>query len=129
MANQFTAGFNGVRGLDILMDASLSAGPYWLLFGASSSTVSNSARVSAATVAIPFVNGFFGRSIPLSGSVGQMGSVQDGKYGGFGAGSFTTAGGGTTDAIPFSNITAYGFTGTQLGIALNFQLLGAQFGA
>lgn len=103
--NQIFTAFSGSRFLDIPLAASLPAGPYWLIFGMSTNSASNSARISAAT------NCAIGYSRHYAVSQGNinfmiMGSTDATSGGLLGAGSFSTAGGGTTANLPMSAISS-----------------------
>jgi hypothetical protein len=107
----FTTGwfsnFTGPRCLDIPFANSLSAGAYWLLFGYSTSSNSNSARCSNATNCIASISYVYGLSCQAAaaiGSIGIMGATNLTSVHG-GAGSFTTVGGGTTNSLPTSAIS------------------------
>jgi hypothetical protein len=104
-SNQIASRFTGTRFLDIPFANSLSAGPYWLIFGYSSSSATNSARVSAATSNWAGYSAHYGASqanlYPL-----LMGGLATSGGGYLGAGSFSTAGGGTTSILPIANISS-----------------------
>lgn len=97
--------FNSNRMIDIPFANSLSAGPYWLLLGQTTSSSSNSTGMSAATNC----NVRFGSAwaaTQVNAAVGIMGSTNQTSGGLIGAGSFSTAGGGTTSAFPQSAISS-----------------------
>lgn len=104
-SNQIASRFTGSRMLDIPFANSLSAGPYWLIFGYSSSSASNSARVSNATSNWAGYSNHLGASQPNAYYIpmGNAGTSGDGLLG---AGSFSTAGGGTTSILPIANISS-----------------------
>ena len=103
--NQIATAFSTARFIDIPFAASLSAGPYWLLFGYSTSTLSNSARVSAATNCNVRISNCYGVS-QANIAFGVMGSTNFTSGERLGAGSFSTAGGGTTSIFPLSAISS-----------------------
>jgi len=103
--NQIFTNFSGSRFLDIPFATTLSAGPYWLLFGLSTNSASNSNRISAASNC----NIMYSRHYALSqfnAYFGIMGSTNQTSGGFMGAGGFSTAGGGTTSAFPISAISS-----------------------
>lgn len=97
--------FTGSRFLDINFPRSLSAGAYWLIFGLSTSSSSNSARISAATNCRVGYASHYGAS-QANLNFGIMGSTNLTSGGLLGAGSFSTAGGGTTSILPISAISS-----------------------
>ena len=103
--NQIATEFSGSRFIDINFANSLTPGPYWLIFGYSSSTQSNSARCSAATNCGVYYASHYGNS-QVNRNFGIMGSTNLTSGGLLGAGSFSTAGGGTTNSIPISAISS-----------------------
>lgn len=101
--NQIATEWSSGRFLDIPMAASLSAGPYWLVFGYSTSALTNSAGAwSNANVRY---SNHFGQSA-TNMAFGVMGSTNLTSGGLMGAGSFSTAGGGTTASLPISAISS-----------------------
>jgi hypothetical protein len=100
------ANFTGLRFLDIPWANSLSAGAYWLIFGYSSATATNSTGISAASNCNVRYSNHFGVS-QLSAAVGIMGSTNLTSGGWLGAASFSTAGGGTTASLPISALSSY----------------------
>lgn len=102
--NAFTD-YSGARMLDIQFNNSLSDGAYWLVFGYSSSTATNNARMAAATACNMRYSNHYGASQVNSG-FGVMGSSNYTSGGYLGCGSFSTAGGGTTSALPLSAISS-----------------------
>lgn len=103
--NQFTA-FTSARMLDVPFAASLSAGPYWLVIGMSSSTSSaGAAGLAALTNCNVRYSAHYGMS-QLTVPFGIMGSTNLTSGGLMGAGSFSTAGGGTTASINISAISS-----------------------
>lgn len=98
--------FSGTRWLDINFATSLSAGPYWMVFGFSSSSATNSTGVSAATNALVSYSYHFAMS-QLNVAIRPMGSTNGTASGFWGVASFSTAGGGTTNSLDLSNFTSY----------------------
>ena len=103
--NKIATLFSGNRYIDIPFTNSLSAGAYWLIFGYSSSTTANSTGVSAASNCNVRYSAHFNASQPNS-VIGVMGSTDLTSGGNYNAGSFSTAGGGTTSALPYSAISS-----------------------
>jgi hypothetical protein len=97
--------FTGSRFIDIPFANSLSQGAYWLVFGLSTSTASNSARISAAANCRVGYASHYGAS-QANLNFGVMGQTNLTSGGLLGAGSFSTAGGGTTAGIPISAISS-----------------------
>lgn len=99
----FTA-FSANRWLDIPFANSLAAGAYWLMVGLSTSSTANSTGISAASNC----NNGFSRHFALSQAnnvpIKVMGSTNSISIN-FGAGSFTTVGGGTTAELALSMIS------------------------
>ena len=97
--------FTGSRFLDIPFANSLSKGPYWLIIGMTTSSSSNSARISAATNCRV---GYASHQVAAQWNVnfGIMGSTNLTSGGLLGMGSFSTAGGGTTASLPISAISS-----------------------
>lgn len=108
--------FSSVRYIDIDFAASLSAGPYWMIVGYSSSSATNSTGISAATNCNFRYSVFYANSQPAL-SFAVMGSTNQ-STNGLGAGSFSTAGGGTTAALPVSALSS-----NASNCKLYFQLL------
>jgi hypothetical protein len=104
--NAIATEWSGGRFLDIPMATSLSAGDYWLIFGYSSSSATNSTRFSAATNCNVKYSYHHGVTQGSGISFGVMGSTDLTSGGLMGAGSFSTAGGGTTAALPISAISS-----------------------
>jgi hypothetical protein len=103
--NQIATEWSGGRFLDIPLANTFSAGPYWLVFGYSSSTNTNSTGVSAASNCNVRYSNHWG-AIQPNVAFGVMGSTNI-TSGNMGAGSFSTAaGGGTTSAFPYSAISS-----------------------
>lgn len=104
--NQIGTEFSSVRFLDVPFANSLSAGAYWLVVGLSTNSGSAGA---AGLAALTNCNVRYGAHYVISQfnlSVGVMGSTNLTSGGLFGAGSFSTAGGGTTSAFPISAISS-----------------------
>lgn len=102
--NQIATNFSTARFLDINFANSLSAGPYWLVFGYSSSSATNSA--GAWTDCNVRYSNHYGASGQTT-NWGVMGSTNYASGGAnLGVGSFSTAGGGTTASIPISAISS-----------------------
>jgi len=104
--NQFTA-FTSNRFLDIPFANSLSAGPYWLVVGNSStSTTAGAAGLTNLTNCNVRYSAHYGVSqVNLTHAV--MGSTNQTSGGLMGAGSFSTAGGGTTSGFDISAISSW----------------------
>lgn len=103
--NAMLTNISGTRFIDVNFNNSLSCGAYWLIFGISTSSASNSARVSAATNCRISVQSFWGVSQP-NVSVGPMFNANLTASGMLQNGSFSTAGGGTTANLPISAISS-----------------------
>jgi|SRR5882672_890677 len=102
---QIATNFSGNRFLDIPFAASLPAGAYWLILGQTTSLATNSTGISNASACqVMYSNAFVATQI--NSSVGVMGSTNLTSGGLLGAGSFSTAGGGTTAALPISAISS-----------------------
>lgn len=100
----FFTKISGARFLDINFNNSLSAGPYWLIFGASTSSTRDVAAVSPFSVCgVRYLNHYGLSQTNLGFAV--MGSTNLSSGGPMGAGSFTTAGGGTRTGLPVSAIS------------------------
>jgi len=99
--------FTGTRFLDIPLASSLSAGPYWLILGYSTSSASGGAVAAGMTNARLVLSANYIRTMTAAASlVAPLGNAVAGSTGGhMGAASFSTAGGGTTNSIPFANLT------------------------
>jgi hypothetical protein len=101
--NQIATEFSSVRFIDINFANSLQPGAYWLVFGYSSSSATNSAgNWTNANVRYSAHYGVVQTDL----SIGVMGSTNRTTGGLLGAGSFSTAGGATTSAFPLSAITS-----------------------
>jgi hypothetical protein len=104
--NQIATEFSGSRMIDIPFATSLSPGPYWLVFGYTSNSASGGAAglagMSACNVRLSNHYGASQANIEF----GVMGSTNFTSGGRLGAGSFSTAGGGTTSALPMSAISS-----------------------
>jgi hypothetical protein len=96
--------WSGNRFCDLNLAASLSAGPYVMLVGMSTSSATNSTGISLASQCnVGFAS--FNVMTQANLAFGVMGSTNFSSLG-FGAGSFTTVGGGTTAALPISAISS-----------------------
>ena len=116
--NSFSA-FSAARFLDIPFTASLQGGPYWIVFGGSTSSAATTgvAGLSAMTNCNARYTNHYGVS-QTNLAFGVMGSTNLTSGGYFGAGSFSTVGGGTTNSIPLSAIST-----TAAHNRLYFQML------
>lgn len=103
--NAFTA-FSSNRMLDIPFANSLPVGQYWLVLGYSSSSASGGAAGLAALTNCnaKYSNHYVNSQLNLS--FGVMGSTNMTSGGLLGAGSFSTAGGGTTSGFNISAISS-----------------------
>lgn len=100
----FTA-FTDGRYLDIPFANSLDAGVYWLVFGYSTSSATNSTRLSQATNCNVRYSNHYGAS-QINRAFAPMGSSNMTSGGQLGVGSFSTAGGGTTSGFPMSALSS-----------------------
>ena len=98
--------FTGTRFIDVPFANSLSAGNYWLIIGQSTNSATNSTGVSAATNCNVRANGSYAFATQLNLNFGVMGQTNQTSGGLLMAGSFSTAGGGTTNSIPISAISS-----------------------
>ena len=115
--NQIATEFSGTRFLDIPFANSLTPGPYWLVFGGSTSSTANSTGMSAATNCNVRYSNHFGMS--NSNVVVRVMGNTDGTSGGFlGAGSMSTGGATTTASIQQSRISS-----SASHVMLYFQLI------
>lgn len=105
LSTNYLTNVSSLRWLDINFANSLSAGPYWLVIGYSSSSTTSgqsggpltNAGVSYSNhYAVTQVNSWFNQLNDTAGSSGDY----------LGAGSFSTAGGGTTVSIPLSALSS-----------------------
>lgn len=95
--------FSGNRYIDINFANSLSAGPYWVVFGYSSSSATNSTGIQpASNCNLSFSNMQGAAGINIGPRV--MGSTNSANPL-MGGASFSTAGGGTTASLPISALT------------------------
>lgn len=102
--NQIATEWSSARMLDIAFANSLTAGNYWLVLGLSTSSASaGAAGLAALTNCNVRYSAHYGVS-QTDISFGIMGSTNLSTGGLLGAGSFSTAGGGTTNSIPISAI-------------------------
>lgn len=104
--NQIATEWSSGRFMDIPFASSLSPGPYWLVFGYSSSSASAGAAGLAALTNcnVRYSNHYAVSQVDIA--FGIMGSTNLTSGGQLGAGSFSTAGGGTTNSIPISAISS-----------------------
>lgn len=102
--NQIATEWSTARYLDIAFNNSLTPGPYWLVFGYSTSSATNSTNLSAATNCHVRYSAHYCAGAP-NVAFGVMGSTNLTSTP-IGAGSFSTAGGGTTSAFPISAISS-----------------------
>jgi hypothetical protein len=111
--------FSAARFLDIPFTASLNGGPYWIVFGGSTSSAATTgvAALSAVTNCNARYTNHYGVS-QTNLAFGVMGSSNLTSGGYFGAGSFSTVGGGTTNSINLSQIST-----TAAHNRLYFQML------
>jgi hypothetical protein len=91
--------------LDIQWANSLSPGNYWLVIGYSSSSSSAGAGLGGITNCFIKYSNHYGIS-NADLSFGQLGTANQTSGGLMGVGSFSTAGGGTTNSIPISAISS-----------------------
>lgn len=103
--NFHTSGMTAISGLkmmDFSWGSSLTPGQYWLAYGVSSSTAS---QYTAQGTRLFNVFSNYGASMPAL-AFGTIGAATNNSVGPFfGLGSFTTAGGSTTNSIPLTAIT------------------------
>lgn len=100
--------WSSLRFLDINFSNTLSSGNYWLIFGYSTSTTgggTSSVKISAATACRVYYSNHYGNS-QATAAFGVMGSTNLTSGGLLGCGSFSTAGGGITTALPISAISS-----------------------
>lgn len=103
--NQIFTEWSGPRYIDIPLAASFTPGNYFAVFGMTTSSATNSTGFSAATACRVFLSNVYGAS-NTSTVIGVMGSTNFTSGGwAMGAGSFSTAGNGTTNSIPLSAIS------------------------
>lgn len=95
---------SGNRFIDIPFANSLSAGPYWLVFGNSTSSSANSTGISGATTIAPRYTQHFALT-QINSAFGVMNGADLTGGGQINCGVFSTAGGGTTASIPLANIS------------------------
>ena len=114
----FTA-FTSARFLDIPFVNSLAPGEYWLVFGGSTSSAATTgiAALSAVTNCNVRYSNHYGVS-QANIAFGVMGSSNVASGGALGAGSFSTAGGGTKNSINLSQISSL-----ASNIRMYFQML------
>lgn len=97
--------FTGSRFIDIPFATRLDAGAYWMVMGMSTSSATNSTGISLASQANVRYSNHYGIS-QANLNFGVMGSTNLTSGGLLGAGSFSTAGGGTTTSFPMSAISS-----------------------
>ena len=98
-------GITGLKIVEFPWALSLSPGQYWLMYGVSSSTVSQHTNQGTRWFAI---HSQYGMSQPNL-QFGQLGAATNNSIGPYlGLGSFTTAGGGTTASLNISAVTTSG---------------------
>lgn len=102
--DQIGTEWSSLRFIDIPFANSLPAGEYWLVFGYSSSSATNSAGAWTAAYGGKYSNHYGISQTDLAFRV--MGSTNGTTGGYLGGGSFSTAGGGTTNSIPISAISS-----------------------
>jgi hypothetical protein len=101
--NQIATEWSSQRFIDVNFSNSLAPGNYWLVFGMSSSSATNSAgNWTGAHVAYASHYGMSQSDVVF----GVMGSTNRTSGGLMGAGSFSTAGGGTTSGFNISAISS-----------------------
>ena len=97
--------FSSLRWFDIRFANTLAPGPYWLVMGYSSSSTTSGQGASAMTVGGVSYSNHYG--VTQANSWWEIMGGTAGSSGGYlGAGSFSTAGGGTTTAFPIGNISS-----------------------
>lgn len=107
--NQIGTAWSSARFLDIPFASSLSPGPYWVVIGMSSSTGSaGAAGLAALTNCNVRYSQHYGAN-QADIAFGVMGSTNLTSGGLLGAGSFSTAGGGTTNSLAISLISSSAF--------------------
>src|ERR1043166_8862915 len=104
--NQIVTEFSGNRFIDIPFANSLPAGAFWLIIGQSTSSTHNSTGISNATACRVNAVGSYAFATQQNTAYGVMGQTNFTSGGLLGAGSFSTAGGGTTSAFPISAISS-----------------------
>lgn len=97
----------GMRWVDINFNNSLTPGNYWLIFGLSTNSSTNISKITGASNCRPRINYIFGQGAENNAThFGVLGSSNYTSGGLSGHGSFSTAGGGTTSALPISAISS-----------------------
>jgi len=95
----------GLKEVDFNVGTTLSPGQWWLLYGASSTTSAAGLTLQSNMSRLIVTYNMLGMS-QATIQVGPLGSAtQQTKGLNFGNGSFSTAGGGTTNSLAFTNIT------------------------
>jgi hypothetical protein len=103
---QIVTAFSGTRFIDIPFASSLSPGAYWMVMGISTASAAGGpAGLSVMTNCNVRYSAHYGIA-QANVVIGVMGSTNVSSGGPFGAGSFSTAGGGTTSAFPMSAISS-----------------------
>lgn len=96
---------SGAKLFDINFATSLTPGQYWLVYGRSTTSATQNAAISVATRMLVSHNTFLAVSQNTL-ALGVMGAATNSSVGFTqGLGSFTTAGGGSTNSIPLANIS------------------------
>jgi hypothetical protein len=96
--------FTGTKYIDIPFGTQLTAGRYWLMYGASSTTATQAFTSLGVRNAVTFNPYFVSQQ---SFSIGTLGAATSNIYMPQKAlGSFTTAGGATTASFHWSKVTA-----------------------
>lgn len=100
------ANYSGNRFLDIPLAVSFTPGQYWLVFGVSSSSGTNSTGISlaSANIANAFKSAYYMTQTNQAFGVAGSTNLTSGAM--LGAGQFSTAGGGTTANLPLSAISS-----------------------
>jgi len=116
--NQIATNFSSLQFIDVPFANSLTPGAYWLILGLSTSSASGGAGgLAAMTNCNVRYSNHYGIS-QANSAWGVMGSTNLTSGGLLGAGSFSTAAGGTTASLPLSAISS-----GASNIRLYFQML------
>jgi hypothetical protein len=105
-STNFITAYTSVRMLDIPFYNSLQGGAYWLVLGYSTSTSSNGASFLRSATNCNVRYSMHYCAVGPNLAFGIMGSTNLTSGGVLCAGSFSTAGGGTTSAFPISAISS-----------------------
>lgn len=106
LSTGFITNLSSLRWLDILFNGSLSAGPYWLLVGIST-TSSGAGAFSNSIGPNPVVSYRSHYMVSqINSYFNAMGDTAGSSNGYLEAGSFSTGGGGTTSIFPIGNISS-----------------------